>query len=986
MNYNEAIFNIADSTTIDKIDKQDGNLTYNTTLNSFYFDIDSKRVKVTDIKVINNSSSNISNTNNRYEHNKAVIGNEDPIEDTLYIFMQSQDILLYHETKWLYVAGYHNNFYDMSIIKPNAILVDGKNDISINNVTIGSLICDSKNNIGVITNVDINDNKIFVKLIINKTIREALISKSTFSDLNDIIDLSLYKIGDVLKYIGTTVKEYTSTFNKENGLEFIRIDNDISFDINGTSVAYYRLIFKLNNASYIVNPKDKVYIKNISDSNYTSLIITDVKKQQGENNIDTFEVLIKQSDYPSTISAETDNITDYKYEQKITLNPGDRIIKLENGWDKFSTLMSIDDYRSLIIMDETPKSGSNNPVTSNGIYNALNKKLDKSDYPFQSPSGENVLWLDGTLKVNSPAVEVATKDDISGIEDRVDKLEHSSGGGSSVTVEDNLISTSSTNALSANMGRYLNDQVKDKANKTEILSKTNTDIYTPTNDYNPATKKYVDDKIGSGSSTTCEEAALIEYYGTKDITMSPTNYFEVTGDTITGLTDVGKSVSDTLVVPYKINDIKITKIQEQAFKEAAATKIILPDTIDTIGNEAFRDSALNSIRLSKSTETLLYGLFINTPLTKINIPEGIKILHGTFTGATKLQYVKLPNSLTTIEMFTFQTNPELIRVDIPMSVTTIDDRAFNDTPTPESLHIWCDQNSIAYEYANNHSIPVYYESIDPSTFTDKNTFNSKIEEINTKIINNSNPFIFNLSYGGVHVITESCDYIPSKSGSYTIICVGSGGQANIENKGRNSIYFGGSGGIAIKTLDLEKGTRYPIYIYNKDTDENKDANFITTNLTPIINDKYYRMDSTCSTKFNNTIIAYDGCNSRGQANYMWRTMAGGYAEGGDYNYYGINGDFIDLLDIIAGIPTKKSPDVGIYLPGLMEKKFNFYGIAGESNGYAFAESGYGILGHGAGQGCSGYGMSYQSSSGTFRVMDKVYTTGYEGAVIIIPNG
>lgn len=37
-----------------------------------------------------------------------------------------------------------------------------------------------------------------------------------------------------------------------------------------------------------------------------------------------------------------------------------------------------------------------------------------------------------------------------------------------------------------------------KANKTDVLSKTNTDIFTPTADYQPATKRYVDLNVISG--------------------------------------------------------------------------------------------------------------------------------------------------------------------------------------------------------------------------------------------------------------------------------------------------------------------------------------------------------------------------------------------------------------------------------------------------------------------------------------------------------
>lgn len=39
-----------------------------------------------------------------------------------------------------------------------------------------------------------------------------------------------------------------------------------------------------------------------------------------------------------------------------------------------------------------------------------------------------------------------------------------------------------------------------KSVRTEFLSKTNTTSYTPTADYHPATKKYVDDNAGSSGN------------------------------------------------------------------------------------------------------------------------------------------------------------------------------------------------------------------------------------------------------------------------------------------------------------------------------------------------------------------------------------------------------------------------------------------------------------------------------------------------------
>lgn len=75
-------------------------------------------------------------------------------------------------------------------------------------------------------------------------------------------------------------------------------------------------------------------------------------------------------------------------------------------------------------------------------------------------------------------------------------------------------------------------KVKDKADINNVLTKDNTTEYTPSTDYNPATKKYVDEKD-----------ERIKYYGDPDIIPSDESYFTVneTGETITGLKDAGKT-------------------------------------------------------------------------------------------------------------------------------------------------------------------------------------------------------------------------------------------------------------------------------------------------------------------------------------------------------------------------------------------------------------------------------------------------------------
>lgn len=66
-----------------------------------------------------------------------------------------------------------------------------------------------------------------------------------------------------------------------------------------------------------------------------------------------------------------------------------------------------------------------------------------------------------------------------------------------------IYATNEDNTLHASVYNWADvSSVENKAYVWDVLTKTNTTSYTPTGDYNPATKKYVDDSIPSASTTT----------------------------------------------------------------------------------------------------------------------------------------------------------------------------------------------------------------------------------------------------------------------------------------------------------------------------------------------------------------------------------------------------------------------------------------------------------------------------------------------------
>lgn len=198
-------------------------------------------------------------------------------------------------------------------------------------------------------------------------------------------------------------------------------------------------------------------------------------------------------------------------------------------------------------------------------------------------------------------------------------------------------------------------KIKNKVNTSDVLTKINTTEFTPTTDYQPATKKYVDDSVSSAGSGDMlksvydkdndgiiDDVALLQYYGTTDITISDSSYFTVnsTGETITGLTNTGKTQTK-LVIPYKINGVEIASIGEGAFSGSSLLKLItIPNSVTSIGNGAFGQcSSLTSINIPNSVISIGHMAFIDCKLlTSINIPNSVTSIYtDTFRGCSGLK-------------------------------------------------------------------------------------------------------------------------------------------------------------------------------------------------------------------------------------------------------------------------------------------------------------------------------------------------------------
>ena len=190
------------------------------------------------------------------------------------------------------------------------------------------------------------------------------------------------------------------------------------------------------------------------------------------------------------------------------------------------------------------------------------------------------------------------------------------------------------------------------------------------------------------------------------------------------------------------------------------------------------------------------------------------------------------------------------------------------------------------------------------------------------------------------VITTTGTYVPEKTGTYMVICVGAGGDGGSESasnvKGGGG---GGGGGVAIKTLRLIKTGSYAVTV-----------------------------STTASFTYNSNTIITATSGGRG---YYDRESSGGTASGGDYNFNGTGGD-----NTYSAAQAPMPGSVTATIVGLTRTPQPYIGTLGSSRviSFTFGES---ILDYGGGGTGAGY---YASSSDN----GEYATAGKKAAIVIIP--
>lgn len=131
----------------------------------------------------------------------------------------------------------------------------------------------------------------------------------------------------------------------------------------------------------------------------------------------------------------------------------------------------------------------------------------------------------------------------------------------------------------------------------------------------------------------------------------------------------------------------VTHIGERAFGSCTSLmKISLPDTIYEIGYGAFHDTAWYNMQ--KGT-IVVDGILVGCKSggVSITIPSNVKTISGgAFLGCTAI-VINVPEGVETICDYAFSGCTQVVKINLPSTVTKISSKAFELCPTIQSVYV-----------------------------------------------------------------------------------------------------------------------------------------------------------------------------------------------------------------------------------------------------------------------------------------------------------
>ena len=201
------------------------------------------------------------------------------------------------------------------------------------------------------------------------------------------------------------------------------------------------------------------------------------------------------------------------------------------------------------------------------------------------------------------------------------------------------------------------------------------------------------------------------------------------------VTTIGLSAFNGCTTLKSINLGKVRVIEDNAFNSCSnLTTITFPNTLRTIGDWAFGGgTGLTVLALPEGVVSIGTGAFGYSNLKEVILPNSIEnIGNECFAHSTKLETVVLPENLKTVGRSMFHSCKALKSIKIPEGITTIEQSAFHSCLALEYVWLPTSLKSIGNSAffgctALNHiNIPLGVETFGTTVFDESGTYLSPL--------------------------------------------------------------------------------------------------------------------------------------------------------------------------------------------------------------------------------------------------------------------